>query len=155
MATPPLKRIASVAPIQVASTRCEFRTSAAAEICPGSPHSVKKKEVKHTKAPCGHRVRFSSSPATGFGGSSYQIKMAEMKKATPLTTYVQCEWNCTNTRPSHTKPAAPAAQMRFPRSFDGLLLLRATQFSAPDEAQCHWIAKHPSARAPCQRSPRR
>jgi len=76
-----LKIKASIAPIQVAMSRWDFKTRAAAAIWPGSPHSVKKNEPKQTKNPFNH-APCKPSAGTISGGSSTQISVAETKKAT-------------------------------------------------------------------------
>ncbi len=58
MATAPLVMMASVPPSHVPSIMCDFKTNAAAEIWPGSPHSVKKKEAKHASIPRGELFWF-------------------------------------------------------------------------------------------------
>src|SRR6476469_9042211 len=93
--------MARVPPSHTANRECDFKVRAAAEICPGSPHSVKNSDPKDTRA-----ARYKETLASGVSGnvscSSNQISVADTKNAQALTTSVHREFSWTITRPSKT-----------------------------------------------------
>src|ERR1700737_2136767 len=101
MANPPLVIMASVPPSHTATIAWDFRASAAAEICPGSPHSVKNSEPKQAMAARDQETLAAGGEA-GVSGSSNQITMAETKNAQALSKSVQLELSRTTKLPSRT-----------------------------------------------------
>src|SRR5713101_4735079 len=101
MASAPLVIIADVPPNHAANGACALMVRAATEICPGSPHSVKNKEAKQTKAPR-HQTASTILESGGSFGSSNQIRRAERKNAAALIRSVQRELSCTISLPSRT-----------------------------------------------------